>query len=91
MEVNTDFNLQQCSPDVTKMKADHQPNDDCIRLIQSLVDLELPIGREHETMVPYGRKLIKKHPNEVILIKKQKLPGRRPWVSCRRCYQTEEY
>jgi hypothetical protein len=55
MEVNTDFNLQQCSPDVTKLKADHQPNDDCIRLIQSRVDRELSRGREYETTIPYGR------------------------------------
>jgi len=49
MEVNTDFNLQQCSPDVTKLKADHQPNDDCIRLIQSRVDGNSP---EDESMKP---------------------------------------
>ena len=67
MEVNTDFNLQQCSHDVTKLKADQQQKDDCIRSIQSCVDRGLPRRRDHESTVHYGRKLIKKHPNQVIL------------------------
>jgi hypothetical protein len=67
VRVDTEFNLQQCSPDVTKLKADHQLNDGCIRLIQSRVDRELSRPRDHETTVPCGRKLVKKHPSEATL------------------------